>query len=499
MKFPQVSQLVSPVSNRTPIVIQGGMGVAVSSYELAKTVSQAGELGVVSGTGLDQVIARRLQSGDESGDVRRALAAFPDQRIAADIVKKYFREKGRSENPTFRPTAKLSLEPNTATWELVIASAFVETWLAKENHNGLIGINLWEKIQLSTLGTLYGAMLAGVDAVLMGAGIPTEIPRVLNQLSQHEVASLNIDVAGATIRYQMTLDPNLFEFKKNGPLHRPFFLAIVTNHVLAMYLSKDESTCPDGFVVERPDAGGHNAPPRGKVEYNQEGEPIYGPRDDVDYEKLRAVGLPFWMAGGYSTPEKVLAAHSVGACGVQVGSLFALSDESGILRHLKDQLLSNLLDAVLKVKTDAQASPTGFPFKVAGIHQTVAEDDVFRARPRLCDMGYLRTAFEREPGTLGYRCAAEPIDAYVSKGGDEADALNRKCLCNGLMATVGIGQIRPDGFEEKPLLTLGSDLAGPSRMIEIHHKGWSAIQVLEFLLDFRSENVAAATSFAQSV
>lgn len=497
MKFPQVPGLLSPMSNRTPIVIQGGMGVAVSSYELAKTVSMAGELGVVSGTGLDQVIARRLQSGDESGDTRRALAAFPDQRIANDIIKKYFREGGREQNKTFRPTAKLSLEPNLATWELVIASSFVETWLAKENHHGLVGINLLEKIQLSTLGTLYGAMLAGVDAVLMGAGIPTEIPRVLNQLSQHQPSSLNIDVAGSTIKYQMTLDPNLFEFKNAGPLHRPFFLAIVTNHVLAMYLSKDEVTCPDGFVVERPDAGGHNAPPRGKIEYNDEGEPIYGPRDDVDYDKLRAVGLPFWMAGGYSTPEKVQEAHDVGACGVQVGSLFALSHESGILRHLKDQLLSNLLDAALKVKTDAKASPTGFPFKVAGIHATIADEEVFRARPRLCDMGYLRTAFEREPGTLGYRCAAEPIDAYVTKGGDEADATNRKCLCNGLMATVGIGQIRPDGFEEQPLLTLGSDLAGPSRMIEKFHDGWSAIEVLNFLLSHVSELSRESDSLAK--
>lgn len=473
------------------------MGVAVSSYELAKTVSMTGELGVVSGTGLDQVIARRLQSGDESGDVRRALAAFPDQRIAHDIIKKYFRASGRTENATFRPTAKLSLEPNLPTWELVIASAFVETWLAKENHNGLIGINLLEKIQLSTLGTLYGAMLANVDAVLMGAGIPTEIPKVLNLLAKHQPASLNIDVAGATIKYQMTLDPERFEFKKNGELHRPFFFAIVTNHVLAMYLSKDEVTRPDGLIVERPDAGGHNAPPRGKIEYNEEGEPIYGPRDEVDYEKLRAVDLPFWMAGGYSTPEKVREAQDVGACGVQVGSLFALSHESGILRHLKDQLLANLLDAVLKVKTDAKASPTGFPFKVAGIHETVAEEEVFRARPRLCDMGYLRTAFEREPGSLGYRCAAEPIDAYISKGGEEPDALNRKCLCNGLMATVGIGQIRPDGFEEKPLLTLGSDLAGPRQMIELYHKGWSALQVLEFLLSSDTLKSAEPVSLAQ--
>jgi hypothetical protein len=114
-------------------------------------------------------------------------------------------------------------------------------------------------------------------------------------------------------------------------------------------------------------------------------------------------------------------------------------------------------------------------------------------------MGYLRTAFEREPGTLGYRCAAEPIDAYVTKGGEQDEALNRKCLCNGLMATVGIGQIRPDGFEEKPLLTLGSDLAGPSRMIEMHHKGWTAIQVLEFLLNSELEKESSTTSLAQSV
>lgn len=44
-----------------PALIQGGMGVAVSSWPLALAVSAAGQLGVVPGTALDAVLARRLQ------------------------------------------------------------------------------------------------------------------------------------------------------------------------------------------------------------------------------------------------------------------------------------------------------------------------------------------------------------------------------------------------------------------------------------------------------
>lgn len=60
-----------------PVVIQGGMGVAVSDWRLARAVSLTGQLGVVSGTAVDVLMTRRLQSGDPGGHVRRALAAFP--------------------------------------------------------------------------------------------------------------------------------------------------------------------------------------------------------------------------------------------------------------------------------------------------------------------------------------------------------------------------------------------------------------------------------------
>lgn len=50
-------------SYQLPRVIQGGMGVRISSYKLAREVSLKGELGVVSGTAVDSVLVRELQSG----------------------------------------------------------------------------------------------------------------------------------------------------------------------------------------------------------------------------------------------------------------------------------------------------------------------------------------------------------------------------------------------------------------------------------------------------
>ena len=44
-----------------PQIIQGGMGVGISNWQLAQAVSRRGQLGVVSGTALDQMLARRLQ------------------------------------------------------------------------------------------------------------------------------------------------------------------------------------------------------------------------------------------------------------------------------------------------------------------------------------------------------------------------------------------------------------------------------------------------------
>src|SRR5688572_2113316 len=78
------------IDQRNPPIIQGGMGVAVSNWRLARAVSLTGNLGVVSGTMLDTVMVRRLQDGDSAGHVRRGLAHFPVPGAAEEILRRYY-------------------------------------------------------------------------------------------------------------------------------------------------------------------------------------------------------------------------------------------------------------------------------------------------------------------------------------------------------------------------------------------------------------------------
>jgi NAD(P)H-dependent flavin oxidoreductase YrpB (nitropropane dioxygenase family) len=485
---PTVSPLASPAGaqpspdRRLPVIIQGGMGVAVSSWQLAKAVSQAGELGVVSGTALDVVIARRLQDGDEGGDVRRAIESFPVPEIAQRILNQYFIAGGKAPGASYHPVPKLSMNTPVAGLELSIVANYAEVWLAKEGHDGLVGINFLEKVQMATPSAAYGAMLASVDFVLMGAGIPAEIPQLLNRLALHEPCSLDLHVDDATIDYSVGLDPEAITGGGLAPLLRPKFLAIVSAHVLAAYLAREDATRPDGFIVEGPRAGGHNAPARGRPVLDDDGQPVFGPRDDADLVKVAAVGLPFWLAGGFSTAAQVAHARSVGAAGVQVGTLFAFCAESGLKTAIRKELLTKLGAGDLIVRTDPLASPTGFPFKVATMEGTMSQAENYEARPRLCDLSYLRVPFEREPGDLGYRCPAEPVNMYIRKGGDIADTVGRKCLCNGLTAGIGLGQDRRDGYSEVPIVTLGADLEGITQMLSDMPGGWTAGQAVDRLL-----------------
>lgn len=468
------------------------MGIAVSSWQLAREVSLGGQLGVVSGTAIDAVFARRLQNGDKSGDLRRALAAFPSQIIAKKVQDRYFRAGGKDAVLPYLTIPKISLRPSVEALELLVVSNFAEVWLAKEGHSGIVGINYLEKIQMATPSSAYGAMLAGVDYVLMGAGIPAEIPHLLDQLSQHLPGSLNVAVDGATSAYKANFYPKTLMGTSLGPLKRPKFLAIISAHVLATYLARDEVTKPDGFIIEGFNAGGHNAPPRGNMILDDDGQPIFGPRDEADVEKVAKIGLPFWLAGGYSTPELVKVARKLGACGVQVGTLFSLAQETGLAPHLRSQMLEELESASLVVRTDPFASPTGFPFKVVTLPSTLSSSQLYAQRPRLCDLGYLRVPFERKPDIVGYRCSAEPIHVFLRKGGSESEALGRKCLCNALMADINLGNTRGDGYVEPPLVTLGADLAGVTKMLAQYPDGWSARQALTYLLgedSLLSENV----------
>ncbi|PID55302.1 MAG: 2-nitropropane dioxygenase [Micrococcales bacterium] len=467
---------------RTPTIIQGGMGVGVSSWQLAREVSLAGELGVVSGTALDAVLARKLQDGDPGGHVRRALEHFPSPAMVDRVMKKYYCAGGLSPGTPYRPHPMLSIDPKDEVIDLSLLGNFVEVWLAKEGHDGVVGINLLEKIQMANPSAALGAMLADIDYVLMGAGIPREIPRLLTDFAAHQPGGLTIDIEDATRKHRSVLDPVAALGADLPPLRRPKFLAIVSLHVLANYLNRDDEIRPDGFVVEGPAAGGHSAPPRGKVNLDDDGQPVYTDKDLADIAKMADIGLPFWMAGAYNTPAQVAAVKQAGAAGIQVGTLFALSEESGLRPDLRHRLMDNLRTETLIVRNDPRASPTGFPFKVATLPGTLSEHHVYEQRDRICDLGYLRIGYEKSDGRLGYRCASEPLHMFAKKGGDEADTVGRKCLCNALMADIGMGQTRKGGYVEQPAVTLGQDLTGPRQLLALHPDGWTARTVVEWLL-----------------
>jgi NAD(P)H-dependent flavin oxidoreductase YrpB (nitropropane dioxygenase family) len=488
---PTVSQVGTSIlkhiaaAARRPTIIQGGMGVAVSNWRLARAVSSYGQLGVVSGTGIDTVLVRRLQDGDPGEHVRRAMAHFPFTDVVAETLRRYFIPEGRDPKLPYARLPLPTVQGSRFQRGITALAGFTEVFLAKEGHDGPVGMNLLTKIQLPNLATLYGAMLAGVNYVLMGAGIPREIPGALDELAQHRPSSLKIDATIARDQESVvaTFDPAEFGADAMAPLERPDFLPIISSHSLATILLKKSTGPIQGFVIEAPTAGGHNAPPRGSKTFDELGQPVYGERDQVDLAAMREIGLPFWLAGSTGSPEGVRRALDEGAAGVQVGTIFAYCDESGFETEVKQQVIEQVRKGEAHVFTDPKASPTGFPFKVVTLPGSLSEAEVYQQRTRVCDLGYLREAYRDEGGKLGYRCASEPVEDYVRKGGDIQETVGRKCLCNALMANIGLGQVQKGQVTpELPLVTSGDDLAGIGRVLKPGATSYTAAQTIDYLL-----------------
>lgn len=484
-----------------PKIIQGGMGIYISSPHLARTVSMLGQQGTVSGVTLERILVRMLQNGDLDGRMRRALAHFPFPHISEEVVNAFFVEGGIPKGKTIKGIPFFSLYPSEILIKTVICANFVFAWLAKEGHSNPVSINYLEKVSMPHIYAITGAMLAGIDIITIGAGIPIKIPAVINAILKWEIVSYPIPVLGKdgkTFLHPMIFEPETFLGKKPFEITKPKFLPIISSNLLAtLFLAKLPAGSVYGFVVEEPIAGGHNAPPR-KTTYDDWGNllPIYGDKDKVDYAKLSETGIPFWIGGGFASPERLKWALSVGAKGIQVGSLFALSDESGMYAEIRKRMRVRAFNESLVVKTDMRASPTGYPFKVAQIDDTVSNQAVYEARKRVCSQGglielYEKEAFldkkiilekeddcEKEEGiSVGYRCAAEPVDKFVAKDGDIADTAGRKCLCNGLLAATGLNDDK-----EPAIVTIGDDLSFLKHLMNNENASYSAEDAIRYLL-----------------
>ncbi len=457
-----------PPKEMIPELIQGGMGVGVSDWRLARSVAVAGEklgkdvLGVISGTGLAILMTNRLQQRDPN--TIRALEEF-DPEIAKEILDEFLPAEAKLPGERYKLPPKPEVlitgkqEIQDKMNKLLVAAAFVEVWLAKEGHNRPIGMNLLEKVQLVHLPTILGAMMAGVDTLIVGAGIPRQIPQVLDDFANNQEASYQIDVKGSSEKLELRLDPKQY-VAEGTKLKKPNFYAIVSHHALAQFLASNKTKGEvNGFVIEGPSAGGHNAPARNKGVFDEKGQPVYGERDKPDLEEIRKLEKPFWLAGSWS--EGLRDAQELGATGIQVGTPFALSNESGFTKEKKDLERAKIMDDTLEVVTSAVASPTGYPFQVVQMPGTLSDKEVYEDRDRVCSKGYLVEVRMDEDKKPIFLCPAEPVKAYVRKGGKIEETEGRVCLCNGLASAVGQGQTG-----EPAIFTLGKDVEPVRKLME---------------------------------
>ncbi len=464
-----------------PEIIQGGMGFYISSPFLARAVSMCGQLGTASGVGADILLARILQNGDPGGHFRRALAHFPFQHVAQRVIEAFYEEGGIPQGVRYKGKPVFTVKPSDLLVSLTICANYAFVYLAKEGHSNPVSINYMEKIAMPIPFAMVGGMLAGVNFVTMGAGIPRQIPDLIDAIAEGRTLQYEVPVLGddgkVKRHHTMSFDPKTFFGSELPPLKKPGFIPIVASNALATYFATKFEGRVYGLVVEEETAGGHNAPPRDLVrDATGRPLPIYGQRDVVDYRKVAALGLPFWIGGSRSSPEQILWAKSVGAVGAQCGGIFALSDESGMDPKLRRKLREQGFRGKLIVRTDMDISPTGYPFQLVELEETISDPSVYEKRPRVCSQCALVDLYDRPNGTIGYRCPAEPEDKYASKGGDK-DTRGVGCLCNGLMATAGMGD-----KGEPPVVTLGKYLGFLPKLIEGPESSYGVKQAIDYLL-----------------
>lgn len=462
-----------------PKIIQGGMGVNISDWRLARAVSALKQQGTVSGVAPERVLGDILQHGDPGEIIRQALAKFPFQKVVQLIMKEYFVAGGIGARPR-KNVPVFTINPSALLISLVICANYAFVRLAKEGHVNPVSINYLEKIAPPHIYAITGAMLADVDFITMGAGIALQIPEVITCIATGKEAHYDVPVSGTNIKsHTMRFDPTVFFGEKLPEMRKPGFIPIIGSDLLAsIFVKKLPNGAIHGFAVEGKSAGGHTGRPRKPI-FDSDGRmlPIYGPKDNPDYAKIANLGLPFWIGGDRASPEKLADALSKGAKGIQVGSIFALCEESGMNPLLRKQARKLGFNGQLQVVTDMRFSPTGFPFKVACLDGTLSDKKIFVERPLVCNQGVLVSLYEKPDGSIGYRCPSEPLGFYRAKGGDLADAVGRGCLCNALLSTAMV-----NNPAEPPIVTLGDETGFLKKLMLHEDDFYTAKDAIWYLL-----------------
>jgi nitronate monooxygenase len=340
---------------RVPI-IQGGMGIGLSSYTLAGAVAREGGLGVLSSAGLDRILTQR-----HGKKFKAREAAAQDVRDAKSL-----------------------------------------------GNGGPIGMNIMVAVINQYEDSVLGSMDGGVDVIISGAGLPMALPEIaLRHERNNEVALVPIVSSGRAMEI-------IFKrWKRTGRL-------------------------PDAVVVEGPKAGGH-------IAWREVAEAL-APENHLDnllkevFEVVKDWGnIPVVAAGGIYTREDIQKYLDMGCAGVQMGTRFLATYESGANAAYKKMLVECKEDDI--ELASRPGSPCGMLFHV--IKQSpFYQQALARERAPKCDKGYL-----------------------LNKGHCPSKHENEKtfCICNGLLSSIDL-----NNQNEKNLYTVGANAYRIDRIMSVH-------------------------------
>lgn len=310
-------------------IMQGGMGVDISTASLALEVARLGGVGHISDAMLPTVADRRYNT-----------------KYVKNKLKQY---KFNVEN-TDKSVVKFDLDEVAESTRL-----HVEATMKAKQGDGLIFINCMEKLTMNapkdTLRVrMRAAMDAGIDGITLAAG----------------------------------LHLGSFALIEDHPRFREVQLGIIVSSVraLQLFLKKTARTqrLPDYVVIEGPLAGGHLGFGMDWENYRLE-DILVEVRDWLQAEGL---DIPIIAAGGVFTGADAVRMLELGAKGVQVATRFTVTRECGLPDKIKQEYFRADEDDI-EVN---QLSPTGYPMRM--IKQCPAIGDGIR--PNCEAYGYLLDA-----------------------------------------------------------------------------------------------------------
>ncbi len=335
-------------------IVQGGMGVGVSLHPLAKAVALEGGLGIVSSACIDRLVSKR---------------------------------NGKK----------------TSTYE----AAYEEVSLSKIT-GGFSGINIMMALGRDFIDSVKGALDAGADVIISGAGLPLNLPAI-----QPPKDTALIPIVSSA----RALDIICKKWEKLG--YRP-----------------------DAVVLEGPLAGGHLGFRIDQVDLESNKlENLLPPVKDM---AKKFGDIPVIVAGGIYTHADIVKFMGMGADGVQMGTRFLATSESSATEAYKQAVVFAKEEDI--VVAHRPGSPCGLPFRV--IKQSpMYVSALQRRRTPKCDKGYVLMKDAEGKYTV---CPAKESND------------NHFCICNGLLSSAGY-----NSDKEEALYTVGSNASRVDKIIPV--------------------------------